>query len=180
MNNETLGNVEQQLGRGLGADHALVRAAAPKARGNKLMKINIKRTFGLAAASCLALAVQSFAAPPAGHGAGNSPGNSSFGHSQAMSPSTGPSNSTFGRTNATNARTKSITDADDQDDQDRNDVKTKKVKKTKLTNPGNSAFGRSQRVNHLKGSGNNIYGKTTSANAKIRNANKKNSPATDR
>jgi hypothetical protein len=145
------------------------------------MKINIKRTFGLAAASCLALAVQAFAAPPAGHGSGfSSPGNSAFGHNQAMSPTTGSTNSTYGRTTATNARTKSITDADDQDDQDRNDIKTKKVKKTKLTNPGNSAFGRSQRVNHLKGSGNNIYGKTTSANAKIKNANKKNSPATDR
>ena len=144
------------------------------------MKISIKRTFGLAAASCLALAVQSFAAPPAGHGAGNSPGNSAFGHSQGMSPTTGSINSTYGRTNATNARTKSITDADDQDDQDRDEVKTKKVKKTKLTAPGNSAFGRSQRVNHLKGSGNNIYGKTTSANAKIKNATKKNLHATDR
>jgi hypothetical protein len=29
-------------------------------------------------------------------------------------------------------------------------------------------------VNHLKGSGNNVYGKTTSANAKLKNANKKN------
>jgi hypothetical protein len=34
--------------------------------------------------------------------------------------------------------------------------------------PGNSAFGRSQRVNHLKGSGNNAHGKTTSAKAKAK------------
>jgi hypothetical protein len=145
------------------------------------MKINIKRTFGLAAASCLALAASSSAAPPAGHGFGfSSPGNSAFGHNQAMSPTTGSTNSNYGRTTAANARTKSTTDADDQDDQDRNEVKTKTVKKTKLTNPGNSAFGRNQRVNHLKGSGNNIYGKTTSANAKIKKANKKNSQAIDR
>ncbi|MEN3368643.1 MAG: hypothetical protein V7609_786 [Verrucomicrobiota bacterium] len=145
------------------------------------MKINIKQTFGLAAASCLALAGQSFAAPPAGHGSGfSAPGNSAFGHSQGMSPTTGSINSSYGRTNAANARAKSNSDVEDQDDQDRAEVKTKKVKKTKLTNPGNSAFGRSQRINHLKGSGNNIYGKTTSANAKIKNANKKNSHATDR
>jgi hypothetical protein len=145
------------------------------------MKIHIKQTFGLAAASCLALAATSFAAPPAGHGPGfSSPGNSAFGHSQSMSPATGPINSTFGRTTAANARAKSHTDVDDQDDQERAEVKTKKVKKTKLTAPGNSAFGRNQRVNHLKGSGNNSYGKTTSANARIKNENKRNSHATDR
>lgn len=99
-----------------------------------------------------------------------------------MSPVTGSTNSTFGRTTAANARVKSTTDTDDDDFfQDRDEMKKpKKIKKQKLTSPGNSAFGRSQRVNHLKGSGNNIHGKTTSANAKLKNANKKKSHAFDR
>jgi hypothetical protein len=92
--------------------------------------------------------------------------------SQRTELRTGSGNSSFGRTTAENARMKSD-DADDQDDQDV--PRTKKVKTTKHTwssYPGNSAFGRGQRVNHLKGSGNNIHGKTTSANAKLKHANK--------
>lgn len=153
----------------------------PKQLKGKLMKINVKQTLGIAAVSCLALASSAMAAS---HGAGNSPGNSGFGHSQAMSPVTGSGNSSFGRTTAANARLKSNIDIEDANDldRDRDDLKMKKVKKThtKTTFPGNSAFGRSQRVNHLKGSGNNIYGKTTSANAKLKNANKKNSRPLDR
>ena len=135
------------------------------------MKISLKQSLGLAAASCLALAGSAFAKPPGGA----SPGNSSFGMSQRTELRTGPGNSSFGRNTAENARLKSD-DADDQDDQDvdRDHVKTKKIKKTKSTNPGNSAFGRSQRVNHLKGSGNNIYGKTTSAKAKAKHTTKNN------
>lgn len=138
------------------------------------MKITIKHTLALTAVSCLALAGSAFAR---GHGAGSSsasPGNSSFGMSQRTELRTGPANSSFGRTTAANARLRSD-DADDQDDQ--NVVRTKKVKKAKHTwssYPGNSAFGRSQRVNHLKGSGNNIYGKTTSANARLKHTTKKN------
>src|SRR2546423_6226712 len=136
------------------------------------MKLNLKHTLGLAIATCLGLASTAFAAGH-GNGAGNSMGashgNSSFGMSQRTDLQTGSGNSSFGRTTAENARLRS-SDADDQDDQDvdRDNVKTKKIKKTKLTNPGNSAFGRSQRVNHLKGSSNNVYGKTTSANAKAK------------
>jgi len=131
------------------------------------MKLNVKQTLSIAAASCLALAGSAIAAP----GNSGSHGNSSFGQNQRTDLSTGSGNSSFGRTTAANARTK-----DDQDDQDsdRDDVKTKKIKKTKLTNPGNSAFGRGQRVNHLKGSGNNAFGKTTSANAKLKHTIKKN------
>jgi hypothetical protein len=140
------------------------------------MKISIKQTLTLAAASCVALAGSAFAKSSGSHGAGSfgtAPGNSSFGMSQRTELRTGPSNSEFGRTTAANARLRSD-DADDQDDQDRDEVKTKKVKKskhTKTTFPGNSAFGRSQRVNHLKGSGNNIHGKTTSAYAKLKDKN---------
>ncbi|HEV2804389.1 MAG TPA: hypothetical protein VGW57_05580 [Chthoniobacterales bacterium] len=86
---------------------------------------------------------------------------------------TGSGNSAYGRNISENARLRS--DADNDEDQDV--PRTKRVKKTKHTwssYPGNSAFGRSQRVNHLKGSGNNIHGKTTSANAKLKHANKKN------
>lgn len=146
------------------------------------MKISIQQTLGLAAVSCIALAGSAFAKPAgvSSHGASsfaNSPGNSSFGMSQRTNLSTGPGNSAFGHTTAANARLKSI-DRDDRDDRDidRDDVKIekiKKVKKTKLTSPGNSAFGRSQRVNHFRGSGNNAHGKTTSANAKLKHADKK-------
>jgi hypothetical protein len=95
--------------------------------------------------------------------------------SQRTDLKTGSGNSAYGRTTAANARLNNSTDADDQDDQDTTIPKKKvKSKHTWSTYPGNSAFGRNQRVNHLKGSGNNIYGKTTSANAKAKNANKKN------
>jgi hypothetical protein len=134
------------------------------------MKISIKQTLGLTAASCLALACSAIASPPAGAGPR---GNSSFGLSQRTDLRTGSANSSFGRNTSENARMRS--DADDQDEQDV--PRTKKVKTAKHTwssYPGNSAFGRSQRVNHLKGSGNNIHGKTTSANAKLKHASKSN------
>jgi hypothetical protein len=144
------------------------------------MKISVKQTLSIAAASCLALAGSAVAKPPAGAGPG-SPGNSSFGMSQRSDLHTGSGNSAFGRTTAAEARLRS-NDTDDQEDEDmvRDNAKTKKVKSKKSTAPGNSTFGRSQRVNHLKGSGNSIYGKTTSANAKMKNATKKNSHAIDR
>jgi hypothetical protein len=127
--------------------------------------MKIKTTLGLALASSLALVTATFAAPP---GASGSRGNSAFGQNQRTDLHTGSSNSAFGRTTSANARLKS----DDLDDQDEDDVpRTKKTKTTKHTwssYPGNSAFGRNQRINHLKGSGNNIYGKTTSANAKAK------------
>ena len=135
------------------------------------MKITVKQSLSLAAVSCLALAGSAFAKP---NGAGASPGNSSFGMSQRTEVRTGSGNSSYGRTTAENARLRSD-DVDDQNDQDI--ARTKKVKKAKHTwsnYPGNSAFGRSQRVNHLKGSGNNVYGKTTSANAKSKHATKNN------
>ena len=143
------------------------------------MKLNLNNTLGLVIAGCLGLACPALAAGN-GHGAGAgssigaSRGNSSFGMSQRTELRTGSGNSAFGRNTSTKARLKS----DDLDDLDEDDVpRTKKIKKAKhtwATYPGNSAFGRNQRINHLKGSGNNIYGKTTSANAKLKNANKKN------
>jgi hypothetical protein len=129
------------------------------------MKITIKQTLGLTAASCLALACSAIAAP----GNSGARGNSSFGMGQRTDLRTGSGNSSFGRNTAENARMRS----DDADDEDV--PRTKKVKTAKHTwssYPGNSAFGRSQRVNHLKGSGNNIHGKTTSANAKLKHASK--------
>jgi hypothetical protein len=127
--------------------------------------MKIKTTLGLVAASSLALVTAAFAAPP---GASGSHGNSAFGLNQRTDLHTGSSNSAFGRTTSANARVKS----DDLDDQDEDDVprskKTKTAKHTWSSYPGNSAFGRNQRINHLKGSGNNIYGKTTSANAKLK------------
>jgi hypothetical protein len=136
------------------------------------MKISLKQTLSLTAASCLALAGTAIARPPAGGGSG-SHGNSGFGLNQRTDLHTGSGNSSFGRTTAANARLKSD-DLDDNEDQDIVRTKKTKSKHHKSTYPGNSAFGRSQRVNHLKGSGNNIYGKTTSANAKLKHANKKN------
>ena len=136
------------------------------------MKLNLKHTLGLAIAGCLGLTSAAFAAGH-GNGAGNSMGashgNSSFGMSQRTELRTGSSNSSFGRTRAENARSRG--DDVDDDDNDVDVVKPKKIKKAKHTwtsYPGNSAFGRSQRVNHLKGSGNNIHGKTTSAAAKAK------------
>jgi len=131
------------------------------------MKLNLKQSLGLVIVSCLGLAGSALAAGN-GNGAGNSMGgsrgNSSFGMSQRTDLSTGPANSSFGRNTAANARANNSTDADDQDED--NVPKTKKAKTAKQTSPGNSAFGRNQRTNHLKGSGNNAYGKATSAAAK--------------
>ena|SRR5436190_16446719 len=135
------------------------------------MKLNLKQSLGLAIVSCLGLATSALAA---GNGNGHGGGNSSFGTSQRTNLRTGPGNSEFGRATAANARLNNSTDADDQDEDDV--PKTKKVKKAKhtwSTYPGNSAFGRNQRINHLKGSGNNIHGKTVSANAKSKHLNKK-------
>ena len=136
------------------------------------MKLNLKQSMGLAIVSCLGLAGSALAA---GNGNGHGGGNSSFGMSQRTNLRTGPGNSEFGRTTAANARLNNSTDADDQDEDDV--PKTKKVKTAKhtwSTYPGNSAFGRNQRINHLRGSGNNIHGKTVSANAKAKHLNKKN------
>jgi len=133
------------------------------------MKLNLKQSLGLVIVSCLGLAGSALAAGN-GNGAGNSMGgsrgNSSFGMSQRTDLSTGPANSSFGRNTAANARANNSTDADDQDED--NVPKTKKAKTAKQTSPGNSAFGRNQRTNHLKGSGNNAYGKATSAAAKAK------------
>jgi len=130
--------------------------------------MNIKSISALAIASSLSLATLAVAAPRSG-----AYGNSAFGLNQRTDLHTGPGNSSYGRTTAANARLRS----DDLEDQDEdNVVKTKKTKKAKHTwssYPGNSAFGRNQRINHLKGSGNNVYGKTVSANAKAKHANKK-------
>lgn len=130
--------------------------------------MKIKSTLALAIVSSLALAGAAIGAP--GKSAGH--GNSAFGQNQRTDRQTGPGNSEYGRTTAANARLKS----DDLDDDDDSDVvKTKKTKKAKHTwssYPGNSAFGRNQRINHLKGSGNNVHGKTVSANAKAKNKNR--------
>jgi hypothetical protein len=126
--------------------------------------MKIKSTLALAIASSLSLAAAAIAAP----GNSGSHGNSSFGHNQRTDLHTGPGNSEFGRTTAANARLKSD-DLDDEDDD--NTVRTKKTKKAKhtwATYPGNSYFGRNQRINHFKGSGNNAHGKTVSANAKLK------------
>jgi len=124
--------------------------------------MKITPTLALAMALGLGLTTAALGAP---HNSG-SHGNSSFGLNQRTDLHTGSGNSAYGRNTAANARMKS----DDNDDQDEDDVaKTKKTKKAKHTwssYPGNSAFGRNQRINHLKGSGNNIHGKTVSANAK--------------
>jgi hypothetical protein len=150
-----------------------VAARARNQGGREKMKLNLKGTLGLVVASCLALAGPALAAGNghgigAGSSIGASRGNSSFGLTQRTELRTGSGNSGFGRTTSANARLKS----DDLDDQDEDRAprtkKTKKAKHTWATYPGNSAFGRNQRINHLKGSGNNIYGKTTSANAKAK------------
>ena len=132
------------------------------------MKLNLKQSLGLAIVSCLGLASSALAA-----GNGNGRGNSSFGMSQRTDLRTGSGNSSFGRTTAENARSR----AEDADDQDEDDVpRTKKAKTARhhtwTSYPGNSAFGRNQRINHLKGSGNNIHGKTVSAKAKAKHLNK--------
>ena len=135
------------------------------------MKLNLKQSLGLAIVSCLGLAGSALAA---GNGNGHAGGNSSFGMSQRTDLSTGRGNSSFGRSTAANARLNNSTDADDQDEDDV--PRTKKAKTARhhtwTSYPGNSAFGRGQRMNHLKGSGNNIHGKTVSANAKAKHLNK--------
>ena len=135
------------------------------------MKLNLKQSLGLAIVSCLGLAGSALAA---GNGNGHAGGNSSFGMSQRTDLSTGRGNSSFGRTTAANARLNNSTDADDQDEDDV--PRTKKAKTARhhtwTSYPGNSAFGRNQRINHLKGSGNNIHGKTVSAKAKAKHLNK--------
>jgi hypothetical protein len=136
------------------------------------MKLNLRQSLGLAIVSCLGLATSALAA---GNGNGHAGGNSSFGMSQRTDLHTGPGNSEFGRTTSANARLSNSTDADDQDEDDvPKTKKTKTAKHTWSTYPGNSAFGRNQRINHLRGSGNNIHGKTVSANAKAKHLNKKN------
>src|SRR6476661_2333420 len=132
--------------------------------------MNLKQSMGLAIVSCLGLATSALAA---GNGNGHAGGNSSFGMSQRTDLHTGPGNSDFGRTTSANARLNNSTDADDQDENDTpRNHKVKTQKHTWSTYPGNSAFGRNQRINHLKGSGNNIHGKTVSANAKAKHSNK--------
>ena len=135
------------------------------------MKLNLKQSLGLAIVSCLGLAGSALAA---GNGNGHAGGNSSFGMSQRTDLNTGRGNSSFGRSTAANARLNNSTDADDQDEDDV--PRTKKAKTARhhtwTSYPGNSAFGRSQRVNHLKGSGNNIHGKTVSAKAKAKHVDK--------
>ena len=137
------------------------------------MKSGAKQILGMAFASCLALAGTAVAAKPSGAG---THGNSSFGLNQRTDRQMGSGNSAYGRTTAANARLKS----DELDDQDEDDAprtsktKTKTAKHTWSSYPGNSAFGRNQRINHLKGSGNNVHGKTVSANAKTKHLTKKN------
>jgi len=125
--------------------------------------MKIKSSLGLAVVSGLALATAAMASPP---GSSGSHGNSAFGHNQRTDLQTGPANAEFGRNTANRARLKT----DDLDDEDADGMikpkKTKKAKHTWTTYPGNSFFGRNQRINHFKGSGNNAHGKTTSANAK--------------
>jgi hypothetical protein len=80
------------------------------------MKLDIKHTLAIAAASGFALASYAIAAPH-GAGAGNmSPGNSSFGRSQGGNPVTGSTNSTFGRNTAEDARANSNRDVDTDND----------------------------------------------------------------
>src|SRR3954469_10803423 len=127
--------------------------------------MKLKSTLGLAIVSGLTLATAAIAAPP---GSSGSRGNSSFGQSQRTDLQTGPANAEFGRNTANRARLRS----DDLDDEDTDNMvkpkKTKTAKHTWTTYPGNSYFGRNQRINHFKGSGNNAHGKTTSANAKAK------------
>lgn len=130
--------------------------------------MKIKSALALTIASSLTLVCGAIASP---HGNSGSHGNSSFGHTQRTDRQTGPGNSEFGRNTAANARSRSD-DLDDEDD-DSNVVRTKKtkhVKHTWSTYPGNSYFGRNQRINHLKGSGNNAHGKAMSAKAKAKHA----------
>ena len=137
-------------------------------KGN--MKLDIRYTIALAAASSFAFASYAIAAP---HGAGNSmsPGNSSFGRSQGSNPITGPTNSTFGRNTAEQARLNSSRDSEDLTDNDNDNVKIKKTKHAKNhTARGNSAFGHRQgdAATRTRGSQNNAFGKARSASAKAK------------
>ena len=137
------------------------------------MKLDLRHTLAIAAASGFALASYAIAAP---HGAGNmSPGNSSFGRSQGGNPVTGSTNSTFGRTTAEDARANSNRDVnrdvDTTTDTDNDNPKVKKAKNSKNhTARGNSAFGHRQgdAATRTRGSQNNAYGKAKSAAAKTK------------
>ena len=133
------------------------------------MKLDIKHTLAIAAASSFALASYAIAAP---HGAGNmSPGNSSFGRSQGGNPVMGSTNSTFGRNTAADARLNSNRNSEDVRDTDNDNPKIKKTKHAKNhTARGNSAFGHRQgdAATRTRGSQNNAYGKARSAAAKTK------------
>ena len=137
------------------------------------MKLDLRHTLAIAAASSFALASYAIAAP---HGAGNmSPGNSSFGRSQGGNPAMGSTNSTFGRNTAEDARLNSHRNSEDVRDTDNdNDNDNGKIKKTKHAKNhsarGNSAFGHRQgdAATRTKGSQNNAYGKAKSAAAKTK------------
>lgn len=134
------------------------------------MKLDIRHTIAVAAAASFALASSAIAAP---HGSGNnmSPGNSSFGRSQAGNPITGSSNSTYGRNTAEQARLNSSRDSEEITDTDNDNVKIKKTKHAKNhTARGNSAFGHRQgdAATRTRGSQNNAFGKARSASAKTK------------
>jgi hypothetical protein len=133
------------------------------------MNISLKQSLSLAAATCLALTGPAFAKTGASGGS-----NARGAGSTAASRGNLSNQRSELRTDTENTRLRTDDmEVQENQDVDRDSVKTRKIKKTRLTNPGNSEFGRSQRVNHLRGSGNNIHGKTTSANAKLKHANKK-------
>ena len=135
------------------------------------MKVNVTRKIVIAAASSFALASYLIAGAPGGVGHFGSqsmaPGNSSFGHSQAVSagnPQRGPGNSAFGRSTAADARSDSSTNTDTN-----GKSKHAKLKKAKnATSRGNSAFGHRQgdAATRTRGSQNNAYGKAQSARVK--------------
>jgi len=133
------------------------------------MKLDLRHTLAIAAASSFALASYAIAAP---HGAGNmSPGNSSFGRSQGGNPVMGSTNSTFGRNTAADARLNSNRNSEDVRDTDNDNPKIKKTKHAKNhTARGNSAFGHRQgdAATRTRGSQNNAYGKARSAAAKTK------------
>jgi hypothetical protein len=132
------------------------------------MKISLKQSLSLAAATCLAVAGPAFAKTTVGGGSNVRGAGATASSRDNMSTQRSEI-----RTESENTRLRSDdTEIRENEDVDRDSVKTRKIRKTKLTNKGNSAFGRSQRVNHLRGSGNNIHGKTTSANAKLKHTTK--------
>jgi len=127
--------------------------------------MKIKSTLAVAMALGLGLSTVAIGAPRSS----GAHGNSAFGRNQRTDLQTGSGNSAYGRTTAANARLRSDNLDDDEDVDTVRTKKTKKAKHTWSSYPGNSEFGRNQRINHLKGSGNNAHGKTTSANAKAKN-----------